>query len=239
MISANSSLKDFQDHNNVVYGVTNGRNYSAEKMFARLHSHTTRVLKVARKHEQDRPEREYSAEELQNFMYHLCMAFSWSLAMLNRYQIDLASDMWRRFPGVCPYCLDAPCCCKKRPKERQKLVGKARGGQPASLRDWQKMFAGIYPNIALLSAIHLSEEAGEVHEALLVHSDTHRDDCFWKVIEELVDLVTNIFGVANCLGLDLAKGMAEYFGSGCPKCRHLPCECGFVVSDEPAILKMA
>jgi NTP pyrophosphatase (non-canonical NTP hydrolase) len=232
VIDSNSSLEDFQARNDAVYRQVNDRHYSAERMFARLHRHITHVLKAVRKGEQEK-----RPEAYEHIMYHLCMAFSWSLSMLNRYHINLADDMWRRFPGVCPYCGEAPCCCKKRPKDRQKLVGKTRGQQPISFRDWQKMFAEVYPNIVLVSAIHLAEEAGEVNEALHAHSATHQDDNFWKIVEELVDVVTNIFGVANCLKLDLAAGMAAYFSDGCPRCKKPVCECGFVLSDKPIALK--
>ncbi len=219
MINSSSSLSEFQENNNMIYLVTNDRNYSIEKMFARLHRHITHVLKAVRK------------EKYDNIMYHLCMAFSWALAIFNRFHINLADDMWSRFPGLCPYCLGAPCCCKQRPKERQKITGSSRGEQPILLRDWQKMFAEIYPNVVLVSAIHLAEEAGEVDEALHAHSATHKEDWFWKAVEELVDAITNIFGVANCLNLDLAIGMAEYFSGGCPKCHNFPCECGYVAVD--------
>jgi len=140
--------------------------------------------------------------------------------------------MWRRFPGVCPYCLFAPCCCKQRPKKRRLTNGPGEK-QPVSLREWQEMFAKVYPNVVQVSAMHLAEEAGEVNEALLAHSATHNEVWFGKVIEELVDVVTNIFGVANCLGLDLATEMADYFSQGCPKCIRSPCECGYVLVDKP------
>lgn len=219
MISNVSSLAEFQANNSNIYQVTNDRNYSREEMFSRLHRHITHVLKAVRKEEHD------------PVMYHLCMALSWALAMLNRFHIDLKDDMWKRFPGICPYCSEAPCCCSQRPKERQKLTGKFRGIQPVSLRDWQQMFAEVYPNVVLVSAMHLAEEAGEVDEALQAHSATHQEDWFWKVVEELVDVITNIFGVANCLKLDLATGMASYFADGCPKCHCSSCECGYVAVD--------
>ena len=228
MINSNSPLSDFQARNSALYSEVNDRHYSADRMFGRLHRHITLVLKAVRKFEQEK-----RADAYRHIVYHLCMALSWSLAMFNRYHINLADDMWRRFPGVCPYCSEAPCACKQRPKDRQKLVGRTRGKQPVSLRDWQKMFAEIYPNVVLVSAIHLAEEAGEVNEALQALSATHQDNYFWEVVEELVDVVTNIFGVANCLGLDLAEGMAGYFANGCPKCKRSPCECGFVLTDSP------
>jgi len=206
MINSNSSLSDFQARNEELYSEVNDRHYSSNRMFARLHRQITHILKAVRKAEQEKRKDAYTY-----IVYHLCMALSWSLAMFNRYHINLVSDMWRRFPGVCPYCLEAPCACKERPKERQKVVGRTRGKEPVSLRDWQKMFAEIYPNVVMVSAIHLAEEAGEVNEALQALSATHQDKCFWKVAEELVDVVTNIFGAANCLKLDLADGMARYF----------------------------
>lgn len=227
-ISSNSSLAEFQAHNDEVYRETNDRLYSLERLFAKVHRHVTHASKPIRKHYLEKRELEFG-----KVMYHLCMALDWSFAMFNRYHIDLSEDMWKRFPGLCPYCQEAPCCCKKRPKNRQKLLGSSKGEKPVSLRQWQEMFAIIYPNEALVSTLHLNEEAGEVNEALQAHSVTLQMDLFWKVIEELVDLVTNIFGVANCLKMDLAEGMAFYFADGCPKCKHPICECGFVLFDEP------
>ncbi len=223
MVNKNSSLAEFQANNSKLYLVVNDRNYSIDEMFARLLRHVTHILKAVRKAEQgERIDPEYVE-------YHLCMAFSWTLALLNRFHIDLSKDMWVKFPGLCPYCLSAPCCCKQRPKKRKKLTGKSRGKRPVRLRDWQKMFAEIYPNVVLISAIHLAEEAGEVDEALHAHSATHQEEMFDKAVEELIDVVTNIFAVANCRGIDLADRMTRYFSKNCPGCRHSPCGCGYVV----------
>ncbi|MEK7658433.1 MAG: hypothetical protein AAB352_01035 [Patescibacteria group bacterium] len=225
MINANSSLENFQELNRKIYTVTNDRSYSIERMCGHIHRHITQVLKAVRKEKHD------------NTMYHLCMAFSWAMAILNRFHVELANDMWHRFPGLCPYCLCAPCSCKERPLERHRLEGKSKGEKPISLRDWQLMFAKIYPNSVIESAIHLAEEAGEVDEALQNYSTTHKNDWFWKAVEELVDAITNIFGVANCLNLDLADGLAGFFANGCPKCCHSPCDCDYVTVDQPLPLR--
>jgi NTP pyrophosphatase (non-canonical NTP hydrolase) len=146
--------------------------------------------------------------------------------------------MWNRFPGLCPYCLSVPCACKeKRRKNRQRLKGKSNGQQPESLSDWQEMFARIYPNVVYVSAMHLAEEAGEVDEAIRNYQSTHKDEWFKKMVEELVDLITNIFGVANCLDISISAGMVGYFAKGCPGCKKSPCECGYVEVDQPLLIE--
>lgn len=216
------ALDEFQALNMEIYLVPNDRDFSNARMFSRLHHHITQILKAVRK------------EKYENIEYHLCMSFSWVVALLNRFHIDLATEMWKFFPGICPYCKTAPCSCKKeRAKERQDVDEKTNGKPPTFLSDWQTMFAKIYPNVVMVSAIHLAEEAGEVDEAIENYSATHDHLWFDKVAEELVDVVTNIFGVANCLKLDLADGLAGYFSQGCPKCHGVPCTCGGVVVDRP------
>jgi len=97
------------------------------------------------------------------------------------------------------------------------------------------MFWEIYPNIIQNSAIHLAEEAGEVDEAIRNHIATHNILWFQKIKEELVDTITNIFAVASCLHINMADEMTEYFVNGCPGCKTLLCECGYVTVDKPTI----
>jgi NTP pyrophosphatase (non-canonical NTP hydrolase) len=218
MLHPNSSLRAFQTRNRALYLLVNDLHYNPEMMFSRLHRHTTHVIKAVRKGKH--------AE----IPYHLCMAFSWAFALFNRYHIDLTKEMWKRFPRCCPYCSWAPCSCKERRRRRHKFLSKSRLGAPVSLRSWQRMFQKIYPNALLEATLHLAEEAGEVSEAIQRFVSTNQERWFDNVIEELVDVVTNIFGVANSLHLDLAAAMAGYFSKGCPDCRKDPCKCGFVVA---------
>jgi len=99
------------------------------------------------------------------------------------------------------------------------------------------MFWRIYPNFIQNSAIHLAEEAGEVDEAIRNHIATHDTTWFLKIVEELVDTITNIFAVASCLHISLADEMAEYFTHGCPGCKAIPCKCGYVTVDQPVVSK--
>ena len=98
------------------------------------------------------------------------------------------------------------------------------------------MFGEIYPKgntreDILASTLHLSEEAGEVDEALLAHSSTHQGEWFEKLTEELVDVATTVFGVANSLKISVALEMVHHFSRGCPKCGHPVCDCDFIPAD--------
>lgn len=221
MIKSNFSLEDFQKLIRKIYLVTNDRNYSSIEIFSHLHRYITQILKAVRKGKYD------------NIEYHLCMAFSWSVALANRFHIDLTNETWSRFPGICPYCLGAPCTCIRRAKERRRTPEIQKRKQPVSLSDWQKMFHDIYPNVLINSAVHLAEEAGEVDEAIRNYSAVHSNDWFDRIVEELVDVISNIYGVANCLRFNLADGLADYFVQGCLKCHKPSCGCGYVTIDNP------
>lgn len=222
MIEADITLEALQEFNKKMYAAVDDRNYNNTDLLSYVLRHITQILKSVRK------------RKFTDTKYHLCSALSWSLAVANRMHIDLSDEIWQRFPGVCPYCLASLCSCKERRDERQVLSRKPKGRRPESLRDWQEMFGGIYPNNNLQdSAIHLAEEIGELNETIRNYLAVHAKEWFDKIVEELVDVVANLFGVATCLNFNLAVELADYFKNGCPKCRQCPCSCGYVSVDHP------
>lgn len=222
MIQPTASLCEFQDFNKKLYEIVDDRNYDITDLHSYLLRHVTHILKAVRKGRHE------------NTKYHLCMALSWALAIANRFHIDVSHEMWNRFPGVCPYCTFAPCSCKHRAHERKLSAASAQTEAPASLSDYQRMFSTIYPNNSTQdSAMHLAEEVGELSEAIRIYLATHSEDWFNKSVEELVDVIANLFGIATCLGYDLGIESALYFKSGCPKCTQVPCGCGYVSMDNP------
>lgn len=215
----NLSLKGFQEFNRDVYRVQNDRNYSNPQMVSRMHRYSTRVQKAVRK------------DDTEHLHYWLCMAFSWSLALGNRFHLDLDDEMWKRFPGICPYCKDTRCSChKQRPAERSRDLTAAID-RPKTLRGYQQMFAVIYGHNTLRDAAeHLNEEIGEVDEAVEHYLGTHNPVLFEEIVIELVDAVTNMFAVATCMKLDLAVETEKVFKNGCPKCFDIPCKCGYTTA---------
>ncbi len=220
----NIFLAGLQGINKEIYEVQNDRNFETSRMVSRLHRYVTLLLKAVRK------------DKLQSAGYHLAMSLSWSLALANRFHINLEWELWNRFPAVCPYCGTQPCLCRERPDDR-KAIERNSEFMPGNLPGFQKMLADIYPNNTLKdSVIHLAEEAGELDEAVEHFLGTHEPRLFEEIVVELVDTVANLLAVATCLNLSLASEMAKLFVNGCPKCRQIPCGCGFTTAKSPASL---
>lgn len=115
----------------------------------------------------------------------LCKALAWYFPLLAKLNVRSVEELvFRKFPGVCPYCRVAPhnelhCKLVKGTEDtvdHAALREKYRentGQRPVTLDQWRDMFASIYPRqVADItsgrSAIGLFEELGELAEAVRV-----------------------------------------------------------------------
>ena len=64
----------------------------------------------------------------------------------------------------------------------------------------------------------LMEEVGELSTALRSGSQKERE-------EEFADVLAWLTTIANVVGVDLNKALVDKYGSGCPGCGKLACEC--------------
>ncbi len=64
----------------------------------------------------------------------------------------------------------------------------------------------------------LMEEIGEL--AVSLRSGSHDDRA-----EEFADVLAWLTTIANVVGVDLAEAVRKKYGSGCPGCGHLVCNC--------------
>lgn len=209
------TLGDMQDRIKTLYGASNARNYSNEGIVLRMIRHATRMLKAFRK---DNP------KEMEGCLMEM---FSWSLALANRFDIDIAIEICKRFPNCCPYCMGKPCICAERAPKRGKLP-EAVPNHFGNASIIQKMLADIYPNNTLSGAvIHTVEEVGEVSEEIQVWMSRHKTCDHEKFIEELVDIFANLFAVASCLNVQLDVTFTNMYANGCPACKKAVCECCF------------
>ena len=114
--------------------------------------------------------------------------------------------MFRKFPGVCPYCRKAPhedMICKQvrgttttvNHAEVVTHFKRSWPSRPRGLDDWQRMFNSIYPRQvgeAGRSTLGLMEELGELAEAIRVF-DAHPQ----YFLGEAADTFSYIMGFAN------------------------------------------
>lgn len=71
------------------------------------------------------------------------------------------------------------------------------------------------------TSLHLGEEIGELFRAI-------RSKDPENIMDELADSFAWLLSVSELLKVDLEEAFQRRYGSGCPKCRSIPCRCGEV-----------
>jgi NTP pyrophosphatase (non-canonical NTP hydrolase) len=137
----------------------------------------------------------------------LCKALGWYFPLLAKLRIDSIERLvFRKFPGVCPYCRETPhneAKCKLvkgthstvNHAEVNSMFAQNWESRPSGLNEWQEMFGKIYPrnlNEVGRSTIGLMEELGELAEAIRVF-DAHPH----YFLGEAADIFSYIMGIAN------------------------------------------
>jgi NTP pyrophosphatase (non-canonical NTP hydrolase) len=211
------SFQEFQEFIKKVYGVSNDRQYSVWDLLTQQQRFSMRALKGIRKH------------DISKTAFNLLIALSWLMNIANRFHIDVAAEVWKRFPGACSYCGTAPCSCSTVKPESRKHVSSS-GNVPRTIQDFQLVFAKVYPpdkRTLAEAGVHLAEEVGEVSEAVSNYLGQHRDDQLREIEAEIADLISCIFGVANSAHIELGDELARLYEKGCHECHKEPCECNF------------
>ena len=172
---------------------------------------------------------------------------SWLFGLANKLDIDIQESFFRKYPGICPYCIEKKCCClktNKKPKvhrqawkiveerdEQFVIVSKFKkmslNGAAENLQDiyqsneviWH--FSGPWMNCS-----KLFEEVAELHEVVskyLIGEKVQR-----AVEEEFADVLAWILSSWSCQYKDLSidDEIKEYFYNDCPVCLQNPCCCG-------------
>ncbi len=137
----------------------------------------------------------------------LCKSLGWYFPLMSKLKIkSVESLIFRKFPGVCPYCREAPhnegkCKLVKGTASTVdhssliEIYDRDWNNRPKTLDEWQEMFSKIYPrnlNESGRSTIGLMEELGELAEAIRVF-DSHPH----YFLGEAADTFSYLMGVAN------------------------------------------
>lgn len=212
------SVSKFQEVIKEIYGVSDDRLFSLSDLLSNQERFTMRALKGIRKNDDGK------------LRMNLLIATSWLMAVANRFHIDLEIALWKRFPQVCSYCGKSPCNCRKvKPIKRIKIPHRLVL-KPKTLAEFQKMFSKIYPptNRTLPEAgVHLSEEMGELSEAVHHFIGQHKSNLFQNIMDEMADYFSCIFGVANSASIDISASLNKMYNNNCHVCHQSPCLCSF------------
>ena len=92
-----------------------------------------------------------------------------------------------------------------------------------SLADFQKLIRGMYHEKEVARGVDgtfmwLMEEVGELASAL-------REGTPEELRGEFADVLAWLVTIANVAEVDLTQAIEEKYGTGCPGCGKLACEC--------------
>ena len=217
-VKKNTTIKGYQDFIQRVYGENNNRSFGRRDMLINIERFATRGLKGIRK------------QDTKKAKFNLLISFSWLMSLMNRFNVDLENEVWKRFPYLCSYCASCPCSCKaKKVKSRQKVLVNEKK-RPKTLEEFQNMFARIYPPETRSlehAGIHLAEEIGELAEVLLAYRGGHKEEDLKNIPLESSDVFSCFAGIFNSIGESMAKELFVIFSNNCHICKKIPCVCSF------------
>ncbi len=119
--------------------------------------------------------------------------------------------------AACPFALGKPnASAKLQPEIREKA-------SPLTLTDLQRIIRDTYDAKDRRRGVEgtfmwFMEEIGELATALRNGSHAERS-------LEFADVLAWLATLANAVGVDLDRAVAEKYGAGCPSCRQIPCVC--------------
>lgn len=211
-ISINKALKVSYE----IYGIPNDRRFSVQDLLYYIQKYLFLYLNSSQK--------KNSKKTTQN----LAIAFSWFLALINRYHIDLEHQVWKRFPYKCPLCLSIPCECRSINNATQFKTGRPPSRMPESLDDWQLMFKKIYQdkNLDELNIKFLQKLDNLIRSTRLFIKEKAKKH-FFDIEKNSADFFSFFFRTFNLLSKSLEKQFVVMHEDGCYECHKTPCICNF------------
>lgn len=175
--------------------------------------------------------------------------FSWLCSLATKLEIDLQDAFLRKYPGICPNCLQSQCVCyrtNKMPPEPIPAYKMSevlfanyeaiRKAEIFTLDQAVNNITGIFIENQMLWGLDkgawrqrhvakINEEMAELHEA---HSGYRKGE---KPINSVADKVADIFAwIVGAWGIlfpnySLDQAFIAYYVDACPVCRSFPCTC--------------
>ena len=209
------SITRLQKQNRQIYGLPNDRLYSVEDLLYYNQKFLFRYIAELE-------------EKKSDAIISLAVSLSWFIALVNRYHLDLESELWKHYAYKCPKCLEIPCQCQRGDESPGQKTGRPPSLKPKNLRLWQEMFGKIYPQ----------EKINKINSRLLRSQDDlfysyrffakERKKKYFREIErKSADYFALLLRAFNACDWDLSKILSKLFKNGCYVCHQTPCECNF------------
>ncbi len=203
-----------------------------------------------------------SIEFDQNDKSKFILLLSWFFSLSTFVEINALEAIVKKFPGICPYCLQSTCICyrtnKKPPTplyafEIKQYIEReidyhwtdAEGGyKKFNLDETIKYIADIYPSNEVVwkssgyqsHLLKIHQELAEIHEAYsYLQKKVKPKDA---VREEIGDVFAWILGAwaIKYPKESMDKAFIDYYINGCPVCGKFPCACDLEDSRSATLL---
>lgn len=147
----------------------------------------------------------------------------WIIGIFELGNFSLEDEMFRRYPGCCPYCSQVPCSCDIHNKGVRRSFPSLAGIQGLTVNSWQQMLREIYPNSGMSDQTAADKIVEEIAEMATAARENDQID---KFLEEAVDAVARLFAAANQQEVWLGDIIEKLYPNGCCcACGHSPCNC--------------
>jgi len=194
-----------------IYGIQDDRLYDLEDHFYYERKFLLRYLDAKTKE-----------AKINNIL--ICLA--WSLGVINRFHLDLESELFKRYPYKCPFCLGLPCFCDENKLKKTQKVGRPTSIKPKTIDEWQKLAKKIYINDEIDK---LNFEILKTQDRLHYLFRSFRRTLGKTKVKEIGHLAADYFmlllRLSNILNKDLTKEFNRLFDKGCHVCHKIPCQC--------------
>jgi NTP pyrophosphatase (non-canonical NTP hydrolase) len=188
------------------------------------------------------------------------LPISWLFSLATKLNIDVLESFIKKFPGICPYCLENHCVCYKTNKKPLKSMSAydieqtmykmyfkweevVHGKEAFGLSKAVDFITAIYPynEVAWKSAsyhahmLKIHQEMTEIHEAYGYFEKNK------KPINAVMDEIADVFAwILSAWAIkypneSLDSAFTDYYLHDCPVCENAPCHCGLLDS-RPATL---
>ena len=240
------TLEEWQEMFGKIYGEKN-RKRSKESILLRVVEEASELAEALREDNISMSQMKLTVDDLKKrksaqkvLEWELPDILAWLCSFCDSVDHRLQEDVWHKYPGVCPYCLEKyHCTCTVTPYNMRKpkqLIDKEldhyrkTGKMITTLDGWTRRYAELYGRINRLfpveySGFHALEEIGEVSDDLRKMTERASDFTHDALKGEIADVFSWTVAIALRVGLDLSQIVWQKFPSVCPYCGDAPCTC--------------
>lgn len=187
------------------------------------------------------------------------LPISWLFSIANNLGINVLEALIRKYPGICPYCLESKCVCYKTSKKPLRPMP-AHEIKERMYYKWEEIknskvkfnldkavnfITEIFPINEIIwktsgprdHILKIHEELTEIHEAYgSFKKGVLTIDAIEDEIADVFAWILGAWGIKHPPSESLDNAFIDYYLEDCPECKSVPCHCGLYNSPVRSLL---